>query len=286
MLSGVMMLGLLVTSFPAGYAQLNPDNNVSSKPVSKVIPDLLKFQVFVEVDGKLDSILVDPGVTVQDVLEKGGVTLAGKDQVNMKLDARVSPLSVIIVARMNQVIEAVYKDVDYSTVTQSDKVYCDGESKTVSKGVKGESVTFVMTTTREGADDLVKELNTLVVTEPVDEVIAKCMKRVIPSGGSGNVSAGSGKVSGTKQDWLSAAGIPEDQWDSADKLIQRESSWNPNAVNKSSGACGLVQALPCSKLGPNWNDPVVALKWGQKYVVGRYGSWDSALAHSYSHGWY
>ena len=75
---------------------------------------------------------------------------------------------------------------------------------------------------------------------------------------------------GTKSDWLAASNIPQESWGYADFMVQKESGWNPNAVNRSSGACGLAQALPCSKLGPNWSDPVVALNWMNSYVNGRY----------------
>lgn len=91
---------------------------------------------------------------------------------------------------------------------------------------------------------------------------------------------------GSKEEWMRAAGISESDWGYVDKLIARESSWNPNAVNSSSGACGLVQALPCSKIPGVWSNPVDALKWGDSYVKGRYGSWANALAHSDSKGWY
>jgi hypothetical protein len=84
---------------------------------------------------------------------------------------------------------------------------------------------------------------------------------------------------------MTAAGIPLSQQGAAEKLVHRESSWNPNAYN-SIGACSLVQALPCSKIPGNWRDPVTALRWGHSYVVSRYGNWNVALAHSYNHNWY
>jgi hypothetical protein len=85
---------------------------------------------------------------------------------------------------------------------------------------------------------------------------------------------------------MRAAGIAESDFGIAEWLIQKESGWNPNALNASSGACGLVQALPCSKLGPNWNDPIVALRWGDAYVKGRYGGWAGAYDFWVSHRWY
>lgn len=91
---------------------------------------------------------------------------------------------------------------------------------------------------------------------------------------------------GTKYDWMSAAGIPETDWDNVDSIVTRESGWNPDAVNPSSGACGLAQALPCSKTGDSWNDPVVALTWQYQYVTSRYGGYTGAVSFWNIHHWY
>lgn len=91
---------------------------------------------------------------------------------------------------------------------------------------------------------------------------------------------------GNKDSWMAAAGIPQSEWWAVDFIVSRESSWNPNAVNPNGGACGLVQALPCSKLGPNWSDPVVALKWQYNYVNNRYGGYAQAVAFWQANHWY
>lgn len=70
-------------------------------------------------------------------------------------------------------------------------------------------------------------------------------------------------------------------------LWNRESGWNPNAHNASSGAHGIPQALPGSKMGPGWeSDPHVQIGWGLGYIAGRYGSPCEAWATSESQGWY
>ncbi|MCL2444967.1 ubiquitin-like domain-containing protein [Candidatus Saccharibacteria bacterium] len=111
-------------------------------------------------------------------------------------------------------------------------------------------------------------------------------------------------VTGTRHDWLVASGIPERYWWYVDFIVHRESTWNPNAVNRSSGACGLGQQLPCGRwdhYGP-WNDPVAALRAMHSYVNARYfdGSiflwgvscsgigrgWPCAHAFWLVHGWY
>lgn len=88
-------------------------------------------------------------------------------------------------------------------------------------------------------------------------------------------------ASGTCADWMAAAGIADTE--ATRKLILKESGCNPRAVNPSSGACGIPQAYPCSKLPNGVNtDPVTQLKWMQNYVNQRYGSWDNALSTWYS----
>lgn len=93
-------------------------------------------------------------------------------------------------------------------------------------------------------------------------------------------------ITGNKETWLRQSGIPESEWWAVDYIVSRESSWNPLAVNKSSGACGLAQALPCSKLGSNWYDPVHALKWQYQYVTARYGGYAQAYNFWVANHWY
>lgn len=97
------------------------------------------------------------------------------------------------------------------------------------------------------------------------------------------------RVSGSKQDWMRAAGIPENVWGCADALVTRESGWRVNATNASSGAYGLPQALPGTKMataGADWQtNPVTQLRWMAGYVT-KYGGWCEALAFQQSRGWY
>lgn len=90
-------------------------------------------------------------------------------------------------------------------------------------------------------------------------------------------------VSGSCADWMAQAGItdPDAVW-----LIGKESGCRPNAINPTSGACGIPQALPCSKLPCTLQDPVCQLRWMSQYVANRYGSWSSARAFHQSHNWY
>ena len=91
---------------------------------------------------------------------------------------------------------------------------------------------------------------------------------------------------GSAAEWMAAAGIAEGDWGYVDYIVSRESGWNPNATNSSSGACGLVQALPCSKVPGNGYDPVDNLRWANGYATGRYGSWAGAYSFWVNNHWW
>lgn len=91
---------------------------------------------------------------------------------------------------------------------------------------------------------------------------------------------------GSKEEWMTAAGIAQSDWGYVDYIVTRESGWNPNATNPSSGACGLVQALPCSKVPGGGYNPVANLQWANGYAVGRYGSWASAYSFWTANHWW
>ncbi|GAA1010757.1 transglycosylase SLT domain-containing protein [Streptomyces thermogriseus] len=85
--------------------------------------------------------------------------------------------------------------------------------------------------------------------------------------------------------------IPGDaQFRAFSNIVQRESNWNVTATNPSSGAYGLVQALPASKMasaGPDWRtNPRTQIKWGLDYMKSRYGSPVGAWKFWQANGWY
>ncbi|MFI8187753.1 transglycosylase SLT domain-containing protein [Streptomyces sp. NPDC085946] len=74
------------------------------------------------------------------------------------------------------------------------------------------------------------------------------------------------------------------------KIVEHESGWDVNATNASSGAYGLVQALPASKMasaGADWRtNPATQIEWGLDYMKDRYGSACDAWSFWQSNGWY
>ena len=75
-----------------------------------------------------------------------------------------------------------------------------------------------------------------------------------------------------------------------DQVAIRESHWNPYDRNRTSGAYGIGQALPASKMAPFGADyltnPITQVRWMISYVTGRYGSACGAWAFWQAHRWY
>jgi len=89
---------------------------------------------------------------------------------------------------------------------------------------------------------------------------------------------------------LLSRGLGEDEFSCLVALWNRESHWNVYAHNSSSGAYGIPQALPGSKMasaGADWQTSAeTQINWGLGYISGRYGTPCGAWAHSESNGWY
>lgn len=83
---------------------------------------------------------------------------------------------------------------------------------------------------------------------------------------------------------LNAIQFGDQHWPALLALWNRESNWNPNAKNRSSGACGIPQALPCSKI-PDMSTQG-QIEWGLQYIESRYGNPSNAWRFWLSHGWY
>ncbi len=117
----------------------------------------------------------------------------------------------------------------------------------------------------------------------------------VPSGAK--ISAGAAAAKAYAKSILWAYGWEMDQFPPLDALWTGESGWNYRAYNASSGATGIPQALPGSKMasaGADWRtNPATQIRWGLGYIKGRpdYGSparayalWLSRSPHWYAQG--
>ena len=89
---------------------------------------------------------------------------------------------------------------------------------------------------------------------------------------------------------INSYGWSEDDYWALVNLWNRESGWDIYCYNTSSGATGIPQALPGNKMaseGDDWEtNGETQIRWGLKYIQGRYGSPSGAWGHFLSHNWY
>jgi TP901 family phage tail tape measure protein len=111
-------------------------------------------------------------------------------------------------------------------------------------------------------------------------------------GGSGGGSSANQKIG---QTLAATRGWSGPQWAALKNLWNGESGWNERALNKSSGAYGIPQSLPASKMasaGSDWKTSAsTQIKWGLSYIASRYGNpvnaysaWLSRSPHWYAKG--
>ncbi len=99
-----------------------------------------------------------------------------------------------------------------------------------------------------------------------------------------------GTAQALARDLVLARGLDEQQYQCLYALWAKESGWNHFAQNRSSGAYGIPQALPGSKMasaGDDWaTNPETQIRWGLGYIEARYGTPCDAWGHSQRRGWY
>jgi hypothetical protein len=102
----------------------------------------------------------------------------------------------------------------------------------------------------------------------------------VPSGSAQQIAMG----------MLGSYGWSSGQFSCLDSLWNEESGWNVYASNPTSGAYGIPQALPGSKMasaGADWQtDAATQIRWGLGYIQSTYGSPCGAWAHEQADGWY
>ena len=136
------------------------------------------------------------------------------------------------------------------------------------------------------------EVSSVVLEEPVNKIVQVRAKQTTSRSSSGRtyISGSVAEYQAYARARCSAYG-----WSTADfnclvALWNKESKWNPNAYNSGSGAYGIPQALPASKMATAGTDYRTNYKtqinWGLSYISSRYGSPSAAWSHSKSKGWY
>ncbi|MER5495486.1 aggregation-promoting factor C-terminal-like domain-containing protein [Streptomyces sp. NPDC002454] len=123
-----------------------------------------------------------------------------------------------------------------------------------------------------------------------EEAASRSATRTASASGSLPTTPAKGSYTIAEIQAMARAVVPADQFQCFSNIVDHESDWNYKAVNPSSGAYGLFQALPASKMssaGSDWQtNPATQIKWGLSYMEGRYGSPCGAWDFWQANRWY
>lgn len=259
---------------------------------------------------------------VSEILKENHIVVLPDEVVTPDLDTEISDNEVITISKTTEgtttaAIELAEEDEEVS-IEQVESNYTSIVEKiiveevaipyeTITKDVSNKSKDTTNKVIQNGEDGLKKitykakyqndkeiertKISEEVVKEPVDKIVQVQAKTTSRS------ANGRMAVSGSKAEYQAYAKqkCAEYGWSDSDfqclvSLWNKESGWNVTAQNRSSGAYGIPQALPGSKMSSAGSDYLTNYKtqidWGLRYIKSRYGNPSSAWSHSQNTGWY
>jgi len=199
--------------------------------------------------------------------------LSGGESVQPAQDTPITPNLPVFVLRKDAKIVTAEEPIPAPEEVVNDPTLSFGTTVVRQKGAPGRKfLTYILQTDAGGKETSRQLLQEIRLQDPVPQITARGSTIAVP---------------GDKTGLMAAAGISAGDYAYANYIVSRESNWNPAAQN-ASGAYGLCQALPGSKMasaGGDWaTNPVTQLRWCSGYAS-RFGGWGGAynfwLSHSY-----
>jgi len=240
--------------------------------------------VHVAVDGRTVEVSTT-AATVREVLQEVQVVLGEHDLVSVSLDTPAVDGLAVMVTRVDGVTRTETVPLPFETVRQDDPMLARGREVVSTQGRAGSKIVTYTALEAGGAEVARRVLLERVVTPPVNQVI-RVGTFDAPSVAA--VTPGTARAMGLEM--VLARGWSESEFACLDALWTRESNWRVNAENRSSGAYGIPQALPGSKMGTvadDWRtNPATQITWGLNYIANRYGTPCGAWAAFQVKNWY
>ena len=256
---------------PGQETEINADNYFIN--VYRARPVIIK-------DGVKELYLMTASFDPTVIAKEAEVTVYDGDEIKLSTNTNfleTGVASVYVLSRNGGRTVTEEVEIPFSEQTISDSSLASGKTEVRQLGEVGTkrvyyNVKYVNNV--EVEREVVKEE---VIREPVARITAVGSKRSLPP------------ESETCAEWARQAGVSEADLAAAIDIIYHESGCRVDARNAYSGAYGIPQALPGSKMasaGADWEtNPVTQIRWMAGYVS-RYGGWQGAVDFWYAHGWY
>ena len=230
---------------------------------------------------------VSSAANVRDALREVGLVLNEADQVSVPLDAMAVDGLVVLVTRADSNGEVVTEAIPFSEEEVEDDSLIKGNKEIDVRGKAGVRTTTYQLDVVGGVVVDRTVVTSIVTTPPVTQVV-RVGTMELPDPSVVKVSPGTAQALGKTM--AAERGWGDDQFACLLQLWNKESGWRVDAANSSSGAYGIPQALPGSKMasaGADWRtNPATQITWGLNYIRGRYGDPCGAWGHFTDRGWY
>ena len=206
--------------------------------------------------------------------------------------------SAILESNSGTIVEKIIKEtieIPFETIT---KEVTSGNGEKVNKVVQeGQNGIKEITYKVKYKNDIEIErtqISEVIIKEPVNKVVQVTLKVSSRAGAAariqGSSSASAAEAQAYAQQKCYNYGWSDEDYYNLVLLWNKESRWNMYAQNRSSGAYGIPQALPASKMASAGSDYLTnyqtQVNWGLNYIRQRYGNPSAAYAHSQVKGWY
>ena len=278
--------------------------------------------VKIELSNGYEMTVLTSKKNVKEILDDNNIILEENEKVSPNLDAEISESKKIKISDKSEQeieiakiseskIETTLNELLESYDTIIEKIEVVEESipfETITKDISEGATSTKNRILQNGEEGLKKitykvkyqndteieriQISEEIVKEPVNKIV-QVSSNIVTSRSESTPRA----ATGSKAEYQAYAkercnlyGWSENDFNCLVKLWNRESGWNPYAHNSSSGAYGIPQALPGSKMASYGSDYLTNYKtqinWGLNYIKSRYGNPSNAWSHSQTKGWY
>lgn len=233
------------------------------------------------IDGTKRAYVMTASYDPKSIAREAGFTVYDGDEITLETNQNFLETGVASTFRIERNggrTLTAEEALPYPTETRYDYNLAKGEKHLEQAGEEGRKVSVYEIRFENNVEVERQLVSETVKTEPVPEIVIVGAKLSVPPGQE------------TCLGWIREAGVPEEGIEAALYIIYHESGCRVDAENSHSGAYGIPQALPGSKMqsaGDDWRtNPVTQIRWMNSYVTGRYGGWQQALSFKQSRGWY
>ncbi|MBR2659277.1 G5 domain-containing protein [Candidatus Saccharibacteria bacterium] len=234
------------------------------------------------VDGITKKLVMTASYDGREIARQAGFTVYDGDKIDLSTSAstliETGASSIYTITRNGGQTVTVESTIPYGEEVKKDSTLDAGQEKVDRPGEDGRKVAKYQVNFVDGKEVSRELISEEVTKEPVSRVTLQGSKQPVPP--EWETCAG----------WAREAGVSEGDLYVALWIIYRESGCRVSAENAYSGAYGIPQALPGTKMasaGSDWRtNPVTQIRWMISYVNGRYGGWQGAKAYWDAHGNY